>query len=92
MTGTQEFQKYVSLVIAVVFPICATIFLFRNKDNLDEERFEMMYGPLYKNLKTFKRSSKFNLLWLTFFLLKRLILVIITVTLRQHGWVQIAIF
>ena len=48
---------YTSLVIAVVFPIFCTVFLFKNKEKLLEENFKAKYGTLYTNLKTLMKST-----------------------------------
>ena len=80
---------YTSLVIAVAFPIFCTIFLFKNKDELLEEDFKAKYGSLYMNLRTLMKSTKMNLLWLTFFFVKRAIIVVVTLTFCNHLWFQV---
>ena len=77
------------MIIMVAFPILSTIFLFKNKDQLLEEQFMAKYGPLYSNLRTLIKSSTMNLLWLTFFLIKRATIVIVTLTLSNRLWFQV---
>ena len=73
----------------VAFPIFSTIFLFKNKEQLLDEQFMAKYGPLYSNIRTLIKSSTMNLLWLTFFLLKRATIIVVTLTLSNHLWFQV---
>ena len=74
---------YASLIILVTFPVFSTIFLFKNKEQLQDEEFKAKYGNLYSNLRTLIKSNKMNILWLTFFFVKRAIIVVVTLTFNN---------
>ena len=80
---------YASLIILVVFPIFSTVFLFKNKEQLQDEEFMAKYGNLYSNLRTLSKSNKMNILWLTLFFVKRAIIVVVTLVFNNHLWFQV---
>ena len=77
---------YFILLLAISWPLATTIFLFRKKEILLDEDFGKRYGSLYKNIKTYRVSRKENLFWITFFLVKRLYVAILTVWVRTFSW------
>ena len=80
---------YTNLIMIVALPIFSTIFLFKHRDYLLEEQFMAKYGPLYNNIRTFMKSSIMNLLWITFFFVKRAIIVLVTLIFCNRLWFQV---
>ena len=78
--------------MAVPFPIGSIVFLLRKKHKLLDEDFYSSYGTLYGNLRTFKKSNEWNLYWVPLYMVKRLLVAIITVFASQLNWLQIILF
>ena len=79
-------QSFLTFLVVLVFPVLITRYFKRNKDSLQDKIFKESYGSVYQNIRVLKLSNKGNINWIPIYLYKRLLLVIITIWVKDFVW------
>jgi len=78
-----------AIICTVVIPLTYSIFLWKNKDQMDDKMFKQKWGSLYANIKIFTLDQRVTAIKiLSWFLFRRLLTALNLVELRdQTVWI-----
>ena len=78
----------VFLIVLVVLPVFVILFYWYWFEKLDDEEFEKKYGAAYEGLK---KDDTFSFVYMSFFIVRRIIFMVISLFLYQHVQLQLAL-
>ena len=74
------------MLFSLSFPIGSLALIYKQRSNTIDDEVVDKYGNFFNGIKVYQKSNPLNLLWAPFFIIKRLLIVLIIVFRTEISW------